>query len=199
MQSEHDSPMDQAPKRSLAGRLQSTKLPVWVSLLLLLALIVVGGWSMIASSANERRSAEERVLLSQKLEADLAAARRQMQETISGQTRDMQRLFGTALAWAVRSSMLRNNLDEIGQYFGDLVKNPRIALVLLADAEGTILRSTDRKYLDVQFSSQFPAALLQDADVSIHAGESNRVRLVLPIQGLTSRLGTVLLEYSGAS
>jgi hypothetical protein len=199
MQSEHDSSMDQAPKRSLAGRLQSTKLPVWVSLLLLLALIVVGGWSMIASSANERRSAEERVLLSQKLEADLAAARRQMQETISGQTRDMQRLFGTALAWAVRSSMLRNNLDEIGQYFGDLVKNPRIALVLLADAEGTILRSTDRKYLDVQFSSQFPAALLQDADVSIHAGESNRVRLVLPIQGLTSRLGTVLLEYSGAS
>lgn len=199
MQSEHDSPMDQAPKRSLAGRLQSTKLPVWVSLLLLLALIVVGGWSMIASSANERRSAEERVLLSQKLEADLAAARRQMQETISGQTRDMQRLFGTALAWAVRSSMLRNNLDEIDQYFGDLVKNPRIALVLLADAEGTILRSTDRKYLDVQFSSQFPAALLQDADVSIHAGESNRVRMVLPIQGLTSRLGTVLLEYSGAS
>lgn len=199
MQSENDSPMDQAPKRSLAGRLQSTKLPVWVSLLLLLALIVVGGWSMIASSANERRSAEERVLLSQKLEADLAAARRQMQETISGQTRDMQSLFGTALAWAVRSSMLRNNLDEIDQYFGDLVKNPRIALVLLADAEGTILRSTDRKYLDAQFSSQFPAALLQDADVSIHAGESNRVRLVLPIQGLTSRLGTVLLEYSGAS
>ena len=199
MQSEQNSPTDHAPKRSFAGRLQSTKLPVWVSLLLLLALIAVGGWGMIESNANERRADEERVLLSQKLEADLAAARRQMQETISVQTRDLQNLFGTALAWAVRSSMLRSNLDEIDQYFGDLVKNPRIALVLLADAEGTILRSTDKKYLDAQFSSQFPAALLQDADVSIHAGESNRVRLVLPIQGLTSRLGTVLLEYSAPS
>jgi hypothetical protein len=199
MQSNADSPIDPAPKPSLAGSLQSTKVPLWVCLLLAVALIGVGGWSMVAKSATERRSEDERLLLSKKLEADLTSARLQMETTISSQTRELQGLFGTALAWAVRSSMLRNNLDEIDQYFIDLVKNPRIALVLLADADGKVLRSTDRKYIDATFSGHFPAVLLQDADVSVHVGNSNLVRLVLPIQGLTSRLGTVLVEYTSPS
>lgn len=197
MQTESEKPMDTAGKSSLAGYLHGTKLPAWVSLVLLLILFGVIGWSVFATNANERRFAEERQRLDQKLAADVGDARRQMQEALSDQTREMRGLFGTALAWAVRSSMLRENLDEIDQYFMELVKNPHIALVLLADSEGKVLRSTDRKYLETQFATHFPPALLQDAGVSIHAGAGNAVRLVLPIQGLTSRLGTVLLEYTG--
>lgn len=199
MDSEQKTPADYPQKPSSLARLQHARLPAWVSLLLLVALVIVAAWAAYAVSAAERRLSHERQQLEQKFEADSSAIRREAQELITRQTQDMQLLFGTALAWSVRSAMLRNNLDEIDQYFGDLVKNPRIALVLLADADGKVLRTTDRKYLDAQFSTHFPEDLLKVENVVIRPDEGDRIRLVLPIQGLTARLGTVVLLYASPS
>jgi hypothetical protein len=199
MDSEPKTSPDYAPKPSALARLQQTKWPVWVSLLLLLALVILAAWAAYAISAGERRLTQERQQLEQKFEADTSALRRDAQEAVARQTQEMQLLFGTALAWSVRSAMLRNNLDEIDQYFGDLVKNPRIALVLLADVDGKVLRTTDRKYLDAQFSTHFPEDLLKVESVVVRSGDGDRIRLVLPIQGLTTRLGTVLLVYAAPS
>jgi len=199
MDSEPSTSSDYSRKSSLLARLQQIKLPVWVSLLLLLALVIVAAWAAYSISSGERRLAQERQQLEQKLEADTSALRREAQEAVARQTQEMQLLFGTALAWSVRSAMLRNNLDEIDQYFGELVKNPRIALVLLADVDGKVLRTTDRKYLDGQFSAHFPEDLLKVENVVVRSGEGDRIRLVLPIQGLTARLGTVLLMYAAPS
>lgn len=180
----------------LLNKLREIRLPLWVSLVLLVLLIVVFAWGQVGAGAAERLLATERQQLAQQVEAERAAVRREAQEALARQGENAQRLFGTALAWAVRSAMLRNNLDEVDQYFGDLVKTGRIPLALLADAEGKVLLATDRKYLESRFSEHFPAELLQQPDVSIHPDEGNRRRLVLPIQGLTSRLGTVLLVYA---
>ena len=199
MDSEPSTSPEYSRKPSALTRLQQTKLPVWVSLLLLFALVVVAAWAAFAVSGAERRLAQERQQFEQKLEADTSALRREAQETVARQTQETQLLFGTALAWSVRSAMLRNNLDEIDQYFGELVKNPRIALVLLADVDGKVLRTTDRKYLDAQFSTHFPDELLKVENVVVRSGEGERIRLVLPIQGLTARLGTVLLVYAAPS
>jgi cell division protein FtsL len=196
MDSEPNTSPDYSRKPSPLARLQQTRLPVWVSLLLLLALVIVAAWATFAISGAERRLTQERQQLEQKLEADTSALRREAQEVVARQTQEMQLLFGTALAWAVRSAMLRNNLDEIDQYFGELVKNTRIALVLLADVDGKVLRTTDRKYLDAQFSTHFPEEYLKVENVVARSGEGERIRLVLPIQGLTARLGTVLLVYA---
>jgi hypothetical protein len=199
MDSEKNASPDYPHKPSPLARLQQTKLPVWVSLLLLVVLIIVFAWAAYGMSAAERRLSQERQQLEQKHEADSSALRRETQEQISRQSQDMQVLFGTALAWSVRSAMLRNNLDEIDQYFGDLVKNPSIALVLLADVDGKVLRTTDRKYLDAQFSMHFPEDMLKVENVVVRPAEADRIHLVLPIQGLTARLGTVLLVYLAPS
>lgn len=196
MDPETDKPAASSPQPSPLARLQAMRLPLWVSLLLLALLIVVFAWGRLGAGGAERRLAEERQQLGEKLETERSAMQRGAQEALARQTRDLQALFGTALAWSVRSAMLRNNFDEIDQYFGDLVKNPRISLVLLADAEGRVLRSSDRKYLDARFAEHFPAELLKGEDVAVHPDEGSRSRLVLPIQGLTSRLGTVLVVYA---
>ena len=195
MELETGKPAD-ARKPSALARLHEMRLPLWVSLLLLALLIVVFAWSWFSAGGAQRRLAEERQQLSRQLEAERSVLQREAQEALARQTRDLQALFGAALAWSVRSAMLRNNLDEIDQYFGDLVKNPRIPLVLLADVEGKVLRSSDRKYLASRFAEHFPAELLKSEDVAIHPDEGNRQRLVLPIQGLTARLGTVLVVYA---
>ena len=196
MEPETDKPAGERPKRSPLAPLQDIRLPLWVSLVLLALLILVFVWSRFSGAGAEQRLAQEHQQLAQKLEAEKSAMQREAQDALARQTQDLQVLFGAALAWAVRSAMLRNNLDEVDQYFVELVKNPRISLALLADADGKVLRTSDRKYLDARFSEHFPAELLRGEDVAVHPDEGNRRRLVLPIQGLTSRLGTVLLVYA---
>lgn len=185
-----------APKPSRLARLQEVKLPLWVSAVLLLFLLMVFAWGRLTSGAAERRLEAERQRLAQQVEAERSAMQRVTQETLARETRELQLLFGHALAWAVRSAMLRNNFDEIDLYFADLVRNPRVTLVLLADTEGKILRASDKKYVDTRFSDHFPAELLKGADVSVHPDDGTRRRLALPIQGLTARVGTVMLVYS---
>ena len=193
---ESPEPAAPSPKPSPVARLQQIKLPLWVGLALLLLLIIVLAWNRFGAGSAERRFAEERQQLAAELHAERSAMQREAQEALARQTQDLQLLFGKALAWAVRSAVLRNNFDEIDQYFGELVKNPRISLVLLADTEGKVLRASDRKYVETGFAEHFPAELLRGEEVAVHPGEGERKRLVLPIQGLTSRQGTVLLVYA---
>ena len=190
-------PADYAParERSPLAKLQDIRLPLWVSLALLLLLVIVFAWGRITAGAAERRLAAERQALAQQVQAERAALQREAQETLARETRDLQQLFGSALAWSVRSALLRNNLDEIDQYFTELVKNPRVTLVLLADNDGKVLRASDRKFLETPFGEHFPAEYLKSEGVAVHPGEGRQQRLVLPIQGLTARLGTVLLVY----
>ena len=91
--------------------------------------------------------------------------------------------------------MVRNNLDEIDQYFSALVKNERIQLVQLVDPEGKVLLSSDRKFMGSEVSGHFPAALLMQTSVSILPGEDKVRRMVVFILGLNKRIGTVLLAY----
>jgi len=199
MESPSDQPSAQAaadPTTSAASALQRIKLPLWLFLLLLVLLLVSFGWGRFAASTAERRLASERQTMTEAFDAERAALQKASNEAIARQTAELESLFGAALAWSVRSSMLRNNLDEIDQYFGVLVRNPRIPLVLLVGAEGQILRSSDRQFVDSDFAAHFPAELLTGSDVAVHPDEGRRRRIVMPIQGLTARLGTVLLIYS---
>jgi hypothetical protein len=191
-----ETPAEASPKPSRLAKLHEIRLPLWMSVVLLAVLVIVIAWSRFTSGTSERRLEAERQELVQKLEAERAAMQREAQDNLARETREVQLLFGHALAWSVRSAMLRNNFDEIDQYFADLVKNPRVTLVLLADIEGKILRASDKKYLDTRFTEHFPAELLKGADVAVHPDEGTRRRIVLPIQGLTARVGTVLLVYT---
>jgi len=196
MNAENDQSAARVARPSPLAMLHTIKLPLWVGLVLLALLAGVFIWKQIEVGGAERRLAAERQVLIEKTEADKAALQHSAQETLASQSAEIYQLFGTALAWNVRSAMMRKNYDEIDQYFSALVKHDRIQLALLADPAGKVLVASDRKYLESRFSDHFPAALLQQPGVTIHPGEGKERRLVLPIQGLNSQLGTVVLTYT---
>jgi type II secretory pathway pseudopilin PulG len=181
---------------SALARLHETRLPLWVSLVLLVLLIAALAWRQLGMSAAERRFEAERQQLVQQTEAQRAALRTRAQQALSETSDDAHVLFGTALAWAVRSAMIRKNLDEVDQYFSTLVQHPRIPLALLADTQGAIVLASDRSLLGAKFAGHFPPALLEATAVTVHPGEGEQRRLVLPIHGLTERLGTVIVVYA---
>lgn len=181
--------------RSALAPLTEISLPLWVSLVLAVLVIIVFIWKGVAVSAVERGMETER----QALEASRAAVQVEAQATIARHSDNTHALFGTALAWAIRGDMIRNNLDQIDQYFNELVRNERIDLVLLADPAGKVLVSSDRAFLDAPLPGHIPAGALQEPRVNVSAAEDGQKRLVVPIQGLNSRLGTVVLTYRDPS
>lgn len=189
---EADTEQDTRPSSTSA--LQK-RVPAWVALALLVALIVVIAIWQLAGRETERRFEAERQELTQKLEADRAAIQSQAREAIARQSEEAHILFGTALAWVVRSALMRNNMDEIDQYFSTLVKNERIKLALLASQDGKVMVSSDRQYQGSELGQHFPPALLEVEQVTVQR-EAAQNRLVLPIQGLSSRLGTALVIYT---
>ena len=169
--------------------------PAWAAIVLAALLLAALGWRQFSVISAGAQFDSERDALVEKLNAEKAAALMRARGALARETDEAFRLFGTALSWTVRSAMLRNNRDEIDQYFTQLVKHDRIRLALLAGPDGKITLASDRNYQEAAFGEHFPAALLQENVVTLHPGEGALKRLVIPVHGLSSRLGTVLVVY----
>lgn len=172
--------------------LQDTKLPLWISLLLVVLLIVMFVWKQAAVGQAEQRMQEQ----AQQLETEKAAIRAEAADMLAKNSEAAHQLLGTSLAWAIRGELIRNNLDQIDQYFNELVKNERIKLAVLSNQEGKILVASDKKYQDTEFGQAFPATLLETTEVTIQDTDGSVKLLVMPIMGLNNRLGTAVLSYT---
>lgn len=184
--------------RQWLARLQETRLPLWVGLLLLVLLLAVFAWQQVAVGRAEARLANERAAMTQKFEADRASLVGQVRERAAAQAEASRRRFALALAWAVRGELIRNNLDQVDQYFAELVRQPGHALVLLAAPDGKVLVSTDRRHLGADAAGLVPAEALGQAEITLRAEADGAKLLSIPVMGLNARLGTVLLRYQEA-
>lgn len=191
----HDDTSAPAPRT----RREAVKLPLWVTLALVGLLVAVVAWRQFSVISTERRFEAERQEITERLRSEQGAALVRAQQALVQQSDEAFRLFGAALGWTVRSAMMRENRDEIDQYFTLLVKHERVRLVLLAAPNEKILVSSDRNFQDSTFSKHFPAALLLEPKVVIRPGEGQLKRLVVPIHGLSEQLGTVLVVYEAPS
>jgi hypothetical protein len=177
------------------GFLTRTRLPLWVSLLLVVLVIAAFAWKIVAVRQAEGRLETERQQMTAKMQADATALRQHAADLLARSSEADHLLFGNALAWAVRGELLRNNLDQIDQYFAQLVKTQGIQLVVLAGPDGKVLVASDKKYQGGAFGQLFPTDLLNAPQVAIQPGQGDQRLLVLPVMGLNNRLGTVVLRY----
>ncbi len=182
---------------SLLSKLAKNRSPTWLALLLLILLALTFVWKQLAVGAAENRLEEERQTLTQQFEADKAAVLSQARQALAQNSEQAHRLLGQSLSWAVRGELIRNNLDQIDQYFQELVKTERIRLIVLVGGDGNILLSTDKKLQGSALAEVLPGNLLDATQVAIQpAPEANEKFLVIPVMGLNTRLGTAILRYA---
>lgn len=192
------APENAAPvpaQATLMERLRTTRVPLWTSVVLALAVLLVFAWKQIAVGAAERRLEAERQALTAQLAEERASLLLRAREAVARSSEANHLMFGTALAWAVRGELIRGNHDQIDQYFNELVRNERIRAVVLAAADGQIVLASDRKLQGGLLAQHFPGNAGEAPAVAVRDGVDGEKLLVLPIQGLTSRLGTVVLAY----
>ena len=153
-----------------------------------LVLVAAGmyAWKVAAVSALENKLSQTRTeLIGQARQLD---ARRSEEDL---------RLFSTPLSWAIRRELMASNLDQVDQYFTDLVKIKGIESAVLANADGKIIVASDRKELAETFSSLYPgSSYLQAKEIRVERTANGELRSIIPILGLNQQLGTLVLVYA---
>lgn len=103
-------------------------------------------------------------------------------------------LMTKPLVWAVRTEMLRGNMDQVNLYLQEMVKENNFQRIQVADASGVVVASTDKK-TEGQPLAGLNGVMAADSTVVNKTGDSTWL-VSSPIMGLNNRLGTLVIEYA---
>ena len=94
-------------------------------------------------------------------------------------------------SWAIRSELMRDNIELVNQFFREFVKQPKIMNVKFVNMEdSTIQISTDKK----EESQVFENKQFLSANNLATYNDSTRIIVVNPIMGLNKKLGVLIVE-----
>ena len=140
--------------------------------------------SLVRSRAAARRAEQDLVA---RLQQDLDAA---AEESLD--------LAAVTTEWAVRAEMVRDDVEDIQEYMQRLVKRPHIRRALVASSDGTVIASGDRAERGEPLARLVPELPAESAGIQKVAGAGEGQLVVVPVMGLESRLGTLVLEIERA-
>ncbi|NTU97381.1 MAG: hypothetical protein HGA62_06175 [Chlorobiaceae bacterium] len=171
------------------------KTPFWKRSLQIgipLVILLLGGGIVLERWLGERNLRKEQERSKNELTALEAKASK---NCIDVQRRDIG-LFALPLAWSVRKELMHGNYDQIDEYFSELIKIRDFRVFILVEPDGMIRVSTDRKLQGTAFSVLYPGmeiGVQRPVSYGLRDGSS---LFVLPVMGLSGRLGTVAFVYS---
>lgn len=165
------------------------KKPVVYVPLLLLALFLIILLIMSSSKNAQLRDAEEQAAAER--EALVVRANQRITENNTYFLRTLMMPF----SWAVRTALLSGNVEQVDQYLYQFVQEKNFELILVADAKGQIISTTNQKYKGEDFANHFEASLLSADEIMVNAADSTSIKVASPIMGLNSKLGTLYAVY----
>jgi len=183
------------PHASLCTNRQAVAVAV-IAALILAGIMYI--WKESAVKNVEENLTAQKQQMTRELMTQRDAALRQATESGVRRTALFLRHFATPVAWAVRAEMMRGNLDQINQYLVDLVKLKGFTRAVLAKADGVIAVSSDKKFEGAAFTTLYAATLADAQHIQLAEGKNQEHLLVIPVMGLTGRLGTLVLTYTPA-
>jgi hypothetical protein len=157
--------------------------------------LVIIGWFYVSKGIAVRQ-AQEAVKQAQE---DVAVQRAEWVKQAEARHAEMVKQslsqFSVPLAWAIRREMMGGNLDQVDQYVTDLVKQEGFEGVTVAKADGSITVASDRRHVGAAFGSLYAERYLTAEQISAEEIAPGQWLLVVPVMGLTARLGTVAIDY----
>ncbi len=188
--------MDQAENNAIAsGKPRGMSWERKVMLGLVIALVAVAaymyGWKVAAVDTVEKKLAQAEA---QQAEAH-AQQIKQIKQLDEARAEEALRLFSIPLAWAIRRELMVGNLNQVDQYFGQLVQIRGFKSAVLARPDGKVIVASDRKKLVETFSGLYPGVNLDSNEIMLERVRNGIFRAIIPIFGLNKHLGMVVVEY----
>lgn len=113
----------------------------------------------------------------------------------SENTKRQLELVTKTFVWSIRSEMLRDNYDQVGLYFNQLVKeDDRVTEIIAINQKGKMIVSTNKRYEGKAFKSIYDEKSLQLNEISI-TQDGEVFTIIAPILALNSKIGTLFMQY----
>lgn len=101
------------------------------------------------------------------------------------------------LTWALRSELLRENMENVNKYQNEFVKLSGFSNLMMINNEGKIWLSSDKKYEESNFSEYYDTDFLKHNSIYLIVDKENdKIKVSAPIMGIDSRLGTLFVIYT---
>lgn len=164
---------------------EDNKRPVLITLIIALVLIgAIWVWKSITISNLKEKSATEQLVL-----------KKQASDQIMKTHSEHLKLLAKPFVWALRTEMLQGNFNQVNLYMNDMVKERNIQMIIIANAKGVVIASTNKKD-----EGQLFATIAKDgpenADLVTIVTDGNLLTMTSPIMGFSNRLGTLLIRYA---
>jgi hypothetical protein len=163
-------------KDKLAAFLKNNKSATVLSLLLLIGFI---GFS-VKLRINERNFNNEKSQLITHYE-----------DTIDSLQIKQLKFASEVFSWAVRSELLRNNIENLNQLLTVFVKESGADLVQIINSDNkVVLLSSDKKFEGVKY----PGLLNFEIKNTVILDDGGVVKIITPIMGFNSIIGILIVE-----
>ncbi|RDV13028.1 hypothetical protein DXT99_21880 [Pontibacter diazotrophicus] len=166
---------------------QLKKPVVFIPLILLLLMLGLYLYKESQLSDVREQAAQERAAVIERANQQITENNRYLLETLM-----------KPFSWALRTALLAGNTEQVDQYLFQFVQEERFALLVVADADGTIISSTDQNFTGAAFSDHFNPEYLTIDSTVVDDSNQERVVVVSPVMGLNSKVGTLLAVYRPA-
>lgn len=168
--------------------LPQKQLPMKYAFIMAGIIIFVFAWKVIAvnkvESDAEKQIASERTLITQ-----------QAREQADRQYKKEEERFAQVLSWAVRSELIRNNIDQVGLYLNDIVKQLNAERIDLIGEKGELLVSTDKRLEDVKGGDLYPKEIINEHKVAIKTDANGKKLVVAPVSDFNKRIAVLVISY----
>jgi len=131
-----------------------------------------------------------------KAERDHQALKEQAIKGIVTLKEEQLKLLTIPYVWAVRTEMMKGNINQINLYALDLIKEKNFQRIAIANDSGVIVSSTDKKDEGKPFTSIGEVAALTNNDTMVENTGDSVLIVTSPIMGFNKRLGTLFFKYA---
>ncbi|HNP25903.1 MAG TPA: hypothetical protein PKM20_04120 [Nitrosomonas sp.] len=178
-------------KFEMLEKLPQKQLPMKYAFLLVGIIIFVFAWKQIAVGKIESD-------MNKKLENERVLVTQQAREHADKQYKKEEERFGQVLAWAVRSELIRNNIDQIGLYLNQIVKQIDADRIVLIGEDGELLVSTDKRLEDVKGNDLYSSEVINENKITIKSDVDGKKLLIAPISDFNKRVAVLVISYNQA-
>lgn len=130
--------------------------------------------------------------MTQALDTERALLHQQAEQTVRRNAGQQLELMMKTFVWAVRSEMIRGNIEQTGQYFNQLVQDELVQEVILVNPEGVILLSSKQEEEGQKLKADYAPLLNEINEVTVLNSAEKEV-IAAPVMSIDSRIGTLVV------
>jgi len=109
---------------------------------------------------------------------------------------ELVRLSAIPLSWAVRSEMVKENYENIDQYFKQLVQANDFTSISLSASDGKIIVATDKSLEGKMVADIYSPIVRDQFDTTVKVLPNGEIMAVVPVLGVAGKLGVMVLVYA---